>query len=138
MRIINNGVPAALKRLGYSKSKINGIMEYIMGTMSLSGCPHLTSDKLNELGFTKEVLSTINSSLADVFGIKGAFAPSIIGTDFCKESLGMSQEQCDDPWFDVLDHLGFSPSEIDEANDHVFGRGTIEGSPGLKLSLIHI
>ena len=44
----------------------------------------------------------------------------------------MSQEQCDDPWFDVLDHLGFSPSEIDEANDHVFGRGTIEGSPGLK------
>ena len=132
MRIINNGVPAALKRLGYSKSKINGIMEYIMGTMSLSGCPHLTSDRLNELGFTKEVISSINSSMADVFGIKGAFAPSIIGTDFCKESLGMSQEQCDDPWFDVLDHLGFSPSEIDEANDHIFGRGTIEGSPGLK------
>ena len=132
MRIINNGVPAALKRLGYSKSKINGIMEYIMGTMSLSGCPHLTSDRLNELGFTKEVLSSINSSMADVFGIKGAFAPSIIGTDFCKESLGMSQEQCDDPWFDVLDHLGFSPTEIDEANDYVFGRGTIEGSPGLK------
>ena len=71
MRIINNGVPAALKRLGYSKSKINGIMEYIMGTMSLSGCPHLTSDRLNELGFTKEVISRINSSMADVFGKRG-------------------------------------------------------------------
>ena len=69
--------------------------------------------------------------MADVFGIKGAFAPSIIGTDFCKESLGMSQEQCDDPWFDVLDHLA-SASEIVEANDHIFGRGTIEGSPALK------
>tara|TARA_B100000902_G_scaffold387124_1_gene430751 strand:+ start:1 stop:1719 length:1719 start_codon:yes stop_codon:yes gene_type:complete len=132
MRIINNGVPAALKRLGYSKPKISGIMEYIMGTMSLSGCPHITSSKLDGLGFTKDVVSKINSSMADVFGIRGAFAPSIIGTDFCKESLGMTQEQCDDPWFDVLDHLGFTAKEVDEANDHVFGRGTIEGSPGLK------
>ena len=44
----------------------------------------------------------------------------------------MTQEQCDDPWFDVLGHLGFTSTEVDEANDHVFGRGTIEGSPGLK------
>tara|TARA_B100001564_G_scaffold313699_1_gene287364 strand:+ start:1 stop:1731 length:1731 start_codon:yes stop_codon:yes gene_type:complete len=132
MRIINNGVPAALKRLGYSKPKINGIMEYIMGTMSLTGCPNLTSSRLDEIGFTPEVVSKINSSMADVFGIRGAFAPSIIGIDFCKESLGMTQEQCDDPWFDVLDHLGFTSTEVDEANDHVFGRGTIEGSPGLK------
>tara|TARA_B100000530_G_scaffold108922_1_gene67727 strand:- start:1995 stop:3725 length:1731 start_codon:yes stop_codon:yes gene_type:complete len=132
MRIINNGVPAALKRLGYSKPKINGIMEYIMGTMSLTGCPNLTSSRLDELGFTPEVVSKINSSMADVFGIRGAFAPSIIGIDFCKESLSMTQEQCDDPWFDVLDHLGFTSTEVDEANDHVFGRGTIEGSPGLK------
>tara|TARA_B000000441_G_scaffold126335_1_gene105178 strand:- start:1467 stop:3248 length:1782 start_codon:yes stop_codon:yes gene_type:complete len=132
MRIINNGVPAALKRLGYSKPKINGIMDYIMGTMSLTGCPNLTSSRLDELGFTPEVVSKINSSMADVFGIRGAFAPSIIGIDFCKESLGMTQEQCDDPWFDVLGHLGFTSTEVDEANDHVFGRGTIEGSPGLK------
>ena len=132
MRIINNGVPAALKRLGYSKPKINGIMEYIMGTMSLTGCPNLTSSRLDELGFTPEVVSKINSSLADVFGIRGAFASSIIGIDFCKESLGMTQEQCDDPWFDILDHLGFTSTEVDEANDYVFGRGTIEGSPGLK------
>ena len=132
MRIINNGVPAALKRLGYSKPKINGIMEYIMGTMSLTGCPNLTSSRLDELGFTPEVVSKINSSLADVFGIRGAFASSIIGIDFCKESLGMTQAQCDDPWFDILDHLGFTSTEVDEANDYVFGRGTIEGSPGLK------
>lgn len=132
MRIINNGVPAALKRLGYSKSKVDGIMQYIMGSMNLSGCPNLTSERLQELGFTKEVVSKVNSSMADVFGIRGAFAPSILGSDFCMDRLGMTQGQCDDPWFDVLDHLGFTSSEVDEANDHVFGRGTIEGSPGLK------
>ena len=103
-----------------------------MGSMNLSGCPNLTSERLQELGFTKEVVSKVNSSMADVFGISGAFAPSILGSDFCMDRLGMTQGQCDDPWFDVLDHLGFTSSEVDEANDHVFGRGTIEGSPGLK------
>ena len=103
-----------------------------MGTMNLTGCPNLTSSRLGELGFTKEAISKVNSSMADVFGIRGAFAPSIIGIDFCKEALGMTQEQCDDPWFDVLDHLGFTAMEVEEANDHVFGRGSIEGSPGLK------
>jgi len=132
LRIINHGVPAALKRLGYSKPKVKGIMEHIMGTMRLTGCPHLTSDRLNQLGFTSDITSKIDSSMPDVFGIRGAFAPSILGEDFCMESLGMSKEQCEDPFFDVLSHLGFSSAEVDEANDHVFGRGTIEGSPGLK------
>jgi len=132
LRIINHGVPAALKRLGYSKPKVKGIMEHIMGTMRLTGCPHLTSDRLSQLGFTSDVISKIDSSMPDVFGIRGAFAPSILGGDFCMEALGMNKEQCDDPFFDVLSHLGFSSDEVDEANDHVFGRGTIEGSPGLK------
>ena len=38
-----------------------------MGTMSLTGCPNLTSSRLDELGFTPEVVSKINSSMADVF-----------------------------------------------------------------------
>jgi ribonucleoside-diphosphate reductase alpha chain len=132
MRIINNGVPAALKRLGYSKPKVSAIMEYIMGTMNLSGCPNLTSSRLTELGFTKDVISNINSSMKDVFGIRGAFAPSIVGVDFCKDTLGMTQEQCEDRRVAVLSHLGFSGAEVDEANDPVFGMGSIEGSPGLK------
>ena len=44
----------------------------------------------------------------------------------------MSKAQYEDPYFDTLGSLGFSNAEIDQANDHVFGFGTIEGSPGLK------
>ena len=132
LRIINNGVPAALKRLGYSKPKIAGIMEHIMGSMKLTGCPHITSDRLQQSGFTSDVISKVDTSMPDVFGIRGAFAPSILGEEFCMDALGMSEDQCADPFFDVLSHLGFTPQEVDEANDHVFGRGTIEGAPGLK------
>ena len=49
-----------------------------------------------------------------------------------RKSLGMSQENYDDPFFDVLSHIGLSSDEIDTANDYVFGYNMIEGAPGLK------
>jgi len=78
------------------------------------------------------MLKKVESSFPDVFDIRSAFAPSILGEDFCTETLGISKEQFEDPFFDTLGHLGFSNDEIDQANDHVFGYGTIEGAPGLK------
>ena len=132
LRIINNGVPNALKRLGYSKGDVNAIQEYIMGTGSLQGCPHLTNERMNEIGFDSEAISRIENSLSDVFDIRGGFASSILGEELCLGVLGMSQEQYNDSFFDILNFLGFSVTEIDEINDYVFGKGTIEGAPNLK------
>ena len=132
LRIINNGVPNALKRLGYSKGDVSAIQDYIMGTGSLQGCPHLTNERMNEIGFDSEAISRIENSLSDVFDIRGGFASSILGEEFCLGVLGMSQEQYNDSFFDVLNFLGFSVTEIDEINDYVFGKGTIEGAPNLK------
>ena len=55
-----------------------------------------------------------------------------MGEEFCVSVLGLSQEQYNDSFFDVLNFLGFSVREIDEINDYVFGKGTIEGAPNLK------
>ncbi|MED5159206.1 MAG: vitamin B12-dependent ribonucleotide reductase, partial [Candidatus Thermoplasmatota archaeon] len=40
--------------------------------------------------------------------------------------------QYEDSLFDTLGFLGFTPTEIDSANDFVFGYNTIEGAPELK------
>src|SRR6185312_7771758 len=37
-----------------------------------------------------------------------------------------------DPKFNLLRHLGFSKKQIDEANDVICGRGTVESAPHLK------
>ena len=50
----------------------------------------------------------------------------------CVGSLGMTEEQYNDDFIDVLGHLGLDSSQINAANDYVLGRGTIEGAPGLK------
>ena len=132
LRIINNGVPNALKRLGYSKGDITTIQEYIMGTGSLRGCPHLTHEKMIEIGFDSDTISRVEGSLSDVFDIRGGFATSILGEELCVNVLGLTQEQYNDSFFDILNFLGFSGIEIDEINDYVFGKGTIEGAPNLK------
>tara|TARA_B100000945_G_scaffold167605_2_gene134351 strand:+ start:733 stop:4377 length:3645 start_codon:yes stop_codon:yes gene_type:complete len=132
LRIINNGVPNALTRLGYSENDVLAIEEYIMGSKRLSGCPSLPLEKLKEVGFESKTLSSIEEKLGDVFDLRSAFAPSMIGKEFCLDVLGISEDQLDDPFFDTLGFLGFSPQDIDSANDFIFGLNTIEGAPGLK------
>ncbi|MBN55033.1 MAG: ribonucleoside-diphosphate reductase, adenosylcobalamin-dependent [Euryarchaeota archaeon] len=132
LRIINRGVPNALGRLGYSESESLEIEEYIMGTGRLSDCPALSSERLKDAGFDSKVLSSIESKLADVFDLRSAFAPSILGKKFCTDTLGLTEAQLNDPFFDTLGSLGFTAEDIEAANDHVFGHNTIEGAPGLK------
>ena len=132
LRIVNKGVPSALRRLGYSDSECKAIEEYIIGTGQLGGCPHISMDRLLEVGFSTADLEKVEGSLADVFDLRSAFAPSLLGKELCTGNLGMSEEQFEDPFFDILGSLGFTNEEIAAAQDHIFGNLTIEGAPGLK------
>jgi len=132
LRIINKGVPSALRRLGYSDRQTKAIEEYIMGTGRLIGCPTLPAERLKDLGFTSNRLRSIEKKMGDVFDIRSAFSPSILGKKFCIGTLGMSEAQYEDSFFDTLGFLGFTPTEIDSANDFVFGYNMIEGAPELK------
>jgi ribonucleoside-diphosphate reductase alpha chain len=125
-------VPNALKRLGYNDKETKEIEEYITGTKTLSNCPHLSAQKLTKIGLDSGIIKRLEDSFSDVFDIRSAFSPTILGENTCKKVLGMSQENYDDPFFDVLSHIGLSSDEIDTANDYVFGYNMIEGAPGLK------
>jgi len=132
LRIVNSGVSNALKRLGYSDKETTEIEQYITGTKTLSNCPHLSAEKLTKMGLKINTIKKLEDSFSDVFDIRSAFSPAILGEKICKDTLGMSQEDYDNPFFDVLSHMGLSSDEIDTANDYVFGYNMIEGAPGLK------
>jgi ribonucleoside-diphosphate reductase alpha chain len=132
LRIVNKGVPNALRRLGYSDSQTKAIEEYIIGTGHLRGCPTLSVERLNNAGFTARRLKSIEGKMSDVFDLRSAFAPSILGRKFCTETLGMSESDYGDLFFDTLGFIGFTSEEVDAANVHVFGYNMIEGAPGLR------
>lgn len=130
-KIVNQSVPRALRKLGYSKEQIDEIEKYVKGHGTLVGCPHINRQSLKKLGFTDEVLEAIEQQLDHVFDIRFAFNKWTIGEDFLQK-LGFSSKQYDDPDFDLLEALGFTPEQIEEANEYVCGTMTLEGAPHLK------
>lgn len=131
-KIINQSVPRALINLGYSEKEIQEIVDYAKGRGSLEGCPNINPQSLEEKGFTEDKIEAIEKALPGSFDIKFAFNHWTLGEDFCKEELGITEEQLSNHNFDMLRYLGFSKEQIQEANDYVCGTMTVEGAPHLK------
>ncbi|NBW70627.1 MAG: vitamin B12-dependent ribonucleotide reductase [Bacteroidetes bacterium] len=131
-KIINQSVPNALKTLGYSDRESKEIINYAKGYASLKGCPHINPESLAEKGFGEEQLAAIEAALPSSFDIKFAFNHFTLGEDFCKDTLGLTEEQLNDFTFDMLRYLGFTREQIQDANDYVCGTMTVEGAPHLK------
>jgi ribonucleoside-diphosphate reductase alpha chain len=65
-----------------------------------------------------------------VFELSLAFAPWVIGKE-TYERLGITSEVLAQPGFSLLGRLGFSDLQVNQANDFIVGRMTIEGAPHL-------
>jgi len=131
-KIINHSVPLALKNLGYTPDQIRGVVDYCVGTGSLVGAPVINSKTLKAKGFTDTVLARVEAELPRAFDITFAFNQHSLGKTFCQDVLKISDQQLNAFDFNLLDHLGFSAEEIQQANDWVCGRMTVENAPHLK------
>ena len=131
-RIINQSVPTALRQLGYNPGQAEAIVTYCAGTGGLEGAPHINRHTLAELGFTRRMLDQIDEALGSAFDITFAFNRWVLGDDFCRDVLGLTDEQLADPTLSLLETLGFTRVQIEEANDAITGRMTIEGAPHLR------
>ena len=131
-KIINQSVPAALEKLGYSTSQAAEMVAYAVGHGTIGNCPAINPTALIGHGFGPRELEKIEAALPSAFDIRFVFNQWTLGEDFCKGSLGIPAAKLMDPSFDLLRHLGFTKAQIDAANDHVCGTMTLEGAPCLK------
>ncbi|RIY01637.1 vitamin B12-dependent ribonucleotide reductase [Aureimonas flava] len=131
-KIINRAVPEALRTLGYSEAQIAEIEAYAVGHGNLNQAPAVNPGSLRAKGFGDDQIAALNEGLKSAFDIKFAFNKWTLGEAFCKEVLGISDEQLADFSFEFLPFLGFSRKDIEAANIHVCGAMTLEGAPFLK------
>ena len=131
-KIINQSVPSALKKLGYSKGEVRTIVDYCVGSGSLEGAPLINRETLKAKGFSAKVLDRVEAELPKVFDISFAFNKFILGEEFCKSTFGLNEKQLNAFDFNLLEYLGFSLGDVRKANDVICGAMTIEGAPGLK------
>jgi ribonucleoside-diphosphate reductase alpha chain len=131
-KIANQSLRPALVNLGYSPEQINDILKYVMGTLSLHDAPHINWASLRLAGcFTDDELHHVEQTLPGMFELNFAFSAWSVGADFFKR-LEINESEWQHPRFNLLKKLGFTKKQIDEANDHICGRGTVEGAPHLK------
>ncbi len=130
-KIVNQSVTPALRHLGYSDDQVKEIVEYIVGSSSFDGAPHVNREALLSKGLTEADITKLEKALPATFELRFAFNAYSLGTDVM-DRLGISADQYTAPDFNLLRELGFTPSQIAEANDHICGRQTIEGAPHLR------
>jgi ribonucleoside-diphosphate reductase alpha chain len=131
-KIINQSLPPALTTLGYTKTQIQDIVHYCLGRQTLKGAPFINHETLKEKGFDDAALERLEHSLKQAFEIQFAFNKFVLGEEFCREKLGFTEEQLNEPNFNMLKALGFTQEEVAAANDYCCGTMTVEGAPHLK------
>jgi ribonucleoside-diphosphate reductase alpha chain len=132
LRIINQSVPLALNRLGYDVSQSKEIVDYVIGSGTFEGSPEINRESLKRKGLTPEVIDSIESQIDRFTSLSLLITPSSVGHDFCKQKLRVEDSHLEELDFSLLSHLGFTKEQIEAANDHIFGRLTIEEAPHIK------
>jgi len=132
-KIVNQSVESALRRLGYTEKQIEEIETFAKGAGTLENAPHINRATLKAKGFDEDAVGRAEAALEGAFELPFAFNKFTLGEEFCKEKLGLSDEQLNDWSFSLLrDGLGFTQQQIDEASDVICGRMTLEGAPHLR------
>ncbi|HKU40595.1 MAG TPA: adenosylcobalamin-dependent ribonucleoside-diphosphate reductase, partial [Polyangiales bacterium] len=130
-KIVNQSVPDALRKLGYSEREVSEIVAYVSGTNTFTGAPHASRQWLLGKGLTEAELAKAEAALPGVFHVSQALAPWVIGADAFKR-LGIAPEEYKAVGFSLLSKLGLTSQQLDELNDWVIGRMTVEGAPHLS------
>ena len=131
-KIINQSIPPALKRMGYSQKEIDAIIGYACGYKTLVGAPHINPESLKAKGFGDKELAAVEAGLEGAFELAFVFNKYTLGEEFCKNTLGVTDAELNDWSFNLLVKLGFTKDQIEAANEYVCGTMTIEGAPYLK------
>ncbi|HEX7477069.1 MAG TPA: vitamin B12-dependent ribonucleotide reductase [Polyangiales bacterium] len=130
-KIVNQSVPGALRNLGYSELELSEIVAYVSGTNTFTGAPHASRQWLLGKGLNEKEIAKAEAALPGVFHVSQALAVWVIGEPVMKR-LGIAPEEYKATGFSLLSKLGLTSQQIDELNDCVIGRMTIEGAPHLR------
>jgi len=131
-KIINQSIPLGLRNLGYNEAQIESIVKYVVGHATLEGAPHINHQTLKAKGFKESELQNLESGMLSAFDLSFVFNVYSLGEE-CLKRLGFAPEAYKNPEFNLIKELGFTPAQLEAANEYVCGTMTIEGAPYLKI-----
>ena len=125
-KIVNNSVPKALHKLGYSEKQIKEIIAYCLGQGTFEGSPAVNKESLLQKGLTSKALKMIEEELRNTMDIRQLFNRWTLGEELYAKLMDGKEGK-------MLDALGFGQEQIDLANRYICGTMTLEGAPHLRV-----
>ncbi len=130
-RVLSPETRAALIALGYDDDAIEGFRLHVEGHRSLRRAPGVNLQRLAELGLAETSLDAIEEAAADAFNLRAAVHPLVIGPAICEQVLKLPSDVAAGKRGDLLMTLGFTESEIAEAEAYCMGARGLDDAPGL-------
>lgn len=142
-KIVNQSVPKALERFGYSKKQCDDIITYCLGRGTFEGNPFINRETLLQKGLNETQVNSVEKELRNAMDIRFCFNAWTIGKDYYHKVLernkeenrlevGKTEESITKGEPDFLSSLGFTEEQIAAANEYICGTMTLEGAPYLK------
>ena len=136
-RLLQDRQPVGAERADEARlqrrRRSQAIVTYVRGHPTLDGAPHINRETLQANGPHRRRDRQGREALPGVFDLRAAFAPVVRrgrATSGSASTPGARKRAS----FTLLAHLGFTDEQIDEANDIVCGRQTVEGAPASRPS----
>ncbi|MGX9846785.1 hypothetical protein [Limimaricola litoreus] len=122
---------AGLAAQGHAPDRIAAVLRHVAGHDSLAAAPGIDHAALRACGLDAERIARIEAALPEARDLRAVITPWRLGRDFCEARLGLAPEDLAAHGLGLLERLGFDAAQIDRANRHVFGHGTMRGAPGI-------
>ncbi len=110
-KIINQSIPVALKRLGYTEEQIENVILYVLGHGTLENAPYVNPTELKKYGLSEKQIKEASSHVEKAKTLD-EWTPHI------------------NP--EALAKMGLKKDQVCEAQLYIEGAQTVEGAPGLK------
>ena len=127
-RVLSDSVLSGLVMLG---ADIDAARRHALGNRTLEGAPGINPVELAARGLTSHEIEAVERALGSGADLKAAFSPAVVGEDFLRDVLGLSQAAVESPDFDLLVTLGFDDAAIAEAERFAWGHGRLDDAPDL-------
>ena len=101
-KIVNQSIPPALRTSATTSRQIAEIVTYCLGTGTLDGAPDVNRRCPAGEGLYGEALERVEKALRTAFRNSVCLHKWVVGEEFCKKTLGFTEEQLIDWRFSLL------------------------------------
>ena len=119
-RVMSEPALQGLTALGVDAARARALL---LGVQDLTEAPGIDHAALQAKGFTEHEIAAVEAALPFASRLADAVSPQVIDPGFLTDVLGLTEADFADPDLDLLARMGFSASQIAQAEAYALGGG---------------